>query len=72
VHALVGGLHLSGPWFGPVVAPTVDALLKLEPELVSGGHCTGWRAQNALATAFPEAWVPSNSGTTHHLTGAPA
>jgi 7,8-dihydropterin-6-yl-methyl-4-(beta-D-ribofuranosyl)aminobenzene 5'-phosphate synthase len=72
VHALVGGLHLSGPWFGPVVAPTVDALLELGPELVSGGHCTGWRAQNALATAFPDAWVPSNSGTTHHLRGATA
>jgi len=25
-------------------------------------------AQNALATALPDAWVSSNSGTTHHLT----
>jgi metal-dependent hydrolase (beta-lactamase superfamily II) len=72
VHALVGGLHLNGPWFGPVIAPTVAALSELRPTLVSGGHCTGWRAQNALATAFPDAWVPSNSGTTHHLTRSPA
>ncbi|MEV5785022.1 MBL fold metallo-hydrolase [Streptomyces sp. NPDC052287] len=69
VHALVGGLHLSGPAFEPVIAPTVTALTDLAPELLAPGHCTGWRAQHALAAALPGAWVPSSSGTTHHLVG---
>lgn len=69
LHALVGGLHLSGPAFEPIIAPTVAALAELGPELIAPGHCTGWRAQHALATGFPDAWVPSSSGTTHRLVG---
>ncbi|MFJ2399324.1 MBL fold metallo-hydrolase [Streptomyces sp. NPDC087843] len=68
VHALVGGLHLSGPAFEPVIARTVTALTDLTPELLAPGHCTGWRAQHTLAAPLPGAWVPS-SGTTHHLVG---
>ncbi|MGW4674853.1 MBL fold metallo-hydrolase [Streptomyces sp. NPDC004324] len=67
VHALLGGLHLSGPAFEPVIGPTVAALGALAPKLVAPGHCTGWRAQHALAAALPDAWVPSSSGTTHLL-----
>lgn len=67
VHALLGGLHLSGPAFEPVIGPTVAALTALAPKLVAPGHCTGWRAQHALAAALPDAWVPSSSGTTHRL-----
>ncbi|MFJ8008198.1 MBL fold metallo-hydrolase [Streptomyces fagopyri] len=70
VHALLGGLHLSGPAFEPVIGPTVAALTALAPKLLAPGHCTGWRAQHTLAAALPEAWVPSSSGTTHHLVAA--
>jgi 7,8-dihydropterin-6-yl-methyl-4-(beta-D-ribofuranosyl)aminobenzene 5'-phosphate synthase len=70
LHGLVGGFHLSGPTFEPIIAPTVAALSQSAPHLVAPGHCTGWRAQHALAGAMPEAWVPSSSGTTHHLIGA--
>ncbi|MCT9114095.1 MBL fold metallo-hydrolase [Streptomyces mirabilis] len=70
IHALIGGLHLSGPAFESAITPTVTALTDLAPALVAPGHCTGWRAQHALAAALPEAWVPSSSGTTHHLTHA--
>jgi 7,8-dihydropterin-6-yl-methyl-4-(beta-D-ribofuranosyl)aminobenzene 5'-phosphate synthase len=70
VHALVGGLHLSGSVFEAIITPTVTELTALAPELVASGHCTGWRAQHALATALPGAWVPSSSGTTYQLLGA--
>ncbi|GLY73687.1 MBL fold metallo-hydrolase [Actinoallomurus iriomotensis] len=70
LHALAGGLHLGGPAFEPVIAPTVEALTGLAPDLVVPGHCTGWRAQHALAAALPGAWVASSSGTTYHLTAA--
>ncbi|MGF7233484.1 MAG: MBL fold metallo-hydrolase [Frankia sp.] len=69
IHALVGGLHLSGRAFEPIIEPTVAALAELGPGLIAPGHCTGWRAQHALAARFPDAWAPSSSGTTHHLVG---
>ncbi|MGW2697634.1 hypothetical protein [Streptomyces sp. NPDC001296] len=72
LHALVGGLHLSGPAFEPIIAPTITALAQFAPSLVVPGHCTGWRAQHALAAALPSAWVPSSSGTSLHLESAPA
>jgi 7,8-dihydropterin-6-yl-methyl-4-(beta-D-ribofuranosyl)aminobenzene 5'-phosphate synthase len=65
LHALVGGLHLTGPAFEPVIAPTVAALTELAPDLLVPGHCTGWRAQHALAAALPGAWVPGSSGSTY-------
>lgn len=69
LHALVGGLHLNGPFFEPSIPPTVSALQDLAPSLVVPGHCTGWRAQHALAAALPTAWVQSSSGTSFHLKG---
>jgi 7,8-dihydropterin-6-yl-methyl-4-(beta-D-ribofuranosyl)aminobenzene 5'-phosphate synthase len=70
LHALVGGLHLGGPAFEPVIGPTVAALTDMAPELVVPGHCTGWRAQHALAAALPDAWVPSSSGSSYRLAAA--
>lgn len=68
LHALVGGLHLGGPAFEPVIPPTIAALTDLSPALIVPGHCSGWRAQHALAAALPDAWVQSSSGTTYRLT----
>lgn len=69
LHALLGGLHLGGPAFEPVIAPTVSALVELGPAMVVPGHCTGWRAQHALAAALPDAWLPNSSGSTYRLAG---
>jgi 7,8-dihydropterin-6-yl-methyl-4-(beta-D-ribofuranosyl)aminobenzene 5'-phosphate synthase len=70
VAALVGGLHLSGPAFEPVIGPTVDALLAMAPSLVVPGHCTGWRAQHALAAALPNAWTAGSSGSSYRIDAA--
>lgn len=63
LHALLGGFHLGGAAFEPVIPPTVSALQELAPALLAPGHCTGWRAQHAMAAAFPDAWVPTSVGT---------
>jgi metal-dependent hydrolase (beta-lactamase superfamily II) len=70
VHALIGGLHLGGPAFEPIIASTVAALTELAPDLLVPGHCTGWRAQHALAAALPNAWVQPSAGTTHIVSAA--
>jgi len=70
LHALLGGFHLAGPYFAPVLAPTLAALGELAPDLVVPGHCTGWQAQHALAAAFPDTWVPGSVGTRYTLSAA--
>jgi len=70
VAALLGGLHLSGPAFEPVIGPTVEALTAMEPSLVVPGHCTGWRAQHALAAALPDAWTAGSSGSSYRIDAA--
>ena len=70
LHALLGGLHLGGPAFEPIIGPTVEALATMAPDLVVPGHCTGWRAQHALAAALPDAWVTSSVGSSYRLTAA--
>jgi 7,8-dihydropterin-6-yl-methyl-4-(beta-D-ribofuranosyl)aminobenzene 5'-phosphate synthase len=64
VAAVIGGFHLSGPMFEPIIDPTVDALADLSPALLVPAHCTGWRAVHRLAGRFPDAFVMSTVGTT--------
>jgi 7,8-dihydropterin-6-yl-methyl-4-(beta-D-ribofuranosyl)aminobenzene 5'-phosphate synthase len=71
LHALLGGLHLSGAFFTPSIGPTVRALTELAPDLLVPGHCTGWRAQHALAAALPDSWIQGSSGTRYQLTAEP-
>jgi 7,8-dihydropterin-6-yl-methyl-4-(beta-D-ribofuranosyl)aminobenzene 5'-phosphate synthase len=67
VAAIIGGFHLSGPMFEPIIEPTVDAIARLSPSLVVPAHCTGWRAVHRLATRLPDAFVISTVGTTFAL-----
>jgi 7,8-dihydropterin-6-yl-methyl-4-(beta-D-ribofuranosyl)aminobenzene 5'-phosphate synthase len=64
IAAIVGGFHLSGPMFEPVIDPTVAAFDELAPALLVPAHCTGWKAVHRLAARFPEAFVQSAVGTT--------
>jgi 7,8-dihydropterin-6-yl-methyl-4-(beta-D-ribofuranosyl)aminobenzene 5'-phosphate synthase len=64
VAAIVGGFHLSGPMFEPIIEPTVTALDAFSPSLLVPAHCTGWRAVHRLAARFPDAFVMSTVGTT--------
>jgi 7,8-dihydropterin-6-yl-methyl-4-(beta-D-ribofuranosyl)aminobenzene 5'-phosphate synthase len=68
--AVIGGFHLSGPAFEPVIAPTAAALTELAPALIVPAHCTGWRAQHTLAAMQPDAWVQNSVGTTYTLSAA--
>lgn len=65
--ALLGGLHLSGPAFERVIEPTVKALTDLAPDLIVPAHCTGWKAQHRMTTAFPETFIHSIVGTSYTL-----
>jgi 7,8-dihydropterin-6-yl-methyl-4-(beta-D-ribofuranosyl)aminobenzene 5'-phosphate synthase len=67
IAAVMGGFHLSGPMFEPIIGPTVRAFDELEPSLLIPAHCTGWKAVHQLAARFPDAFVQSTVGTTIEL-----
>ena len=51
LHAVMGGLHLSGP-NESIIAATVEGMRAFGLRTIAAGHCTGWRAMTALANAF--------------------
>jgi 7,8-dihydropterin-6-yl-methyl-4-(beta-D-ribofuranosyl)aminobenzene 5'-phosphate synthase len=63
----VGGFHLSGPIFEPLIPAVIDAFGGFRPELIVPTHCTGFRAIHRLADAFPDAVIPSCVGTRFEL-----
>jgi len=67
VHAVIGGFHLSGTLFEPIIPQTVDALQEIHPAFVVPSHCTGWRATQRIAQFMPEAYMPNSVGTTFVL-----
>lgn len=64
VYAVVGGFHLTGGLFEPIIPATTAALQEINPRYVMPGHCTGWSATHQIARAMPEAFIPNSVGTT--------
>ncbi|MEW6186402.1 MAG: MBL fold metallo-hydrolase, partial [Thermodesulfobacteriota bacterium] len=44
IHAVMGGFHLSGPAFEPIIGRTTEELKKFNPDFVVPTHCTGRKA----------------------------
>ena len=63
IYALLGGLHLTGAIFEPIIPRTINELKTIAPRLVMPGHCTGWKATHAFARELPEAFVQPSVGT---------
>jgi len=63
IHAVIGGFHLGGLLFEPLIAPTVAALKEVGPAMVVPAHCTGWKAAHVIARELPDAFVPNSVGT---------
>jgi 7,8-dihydropterin-6-yl-methyl-4-(beta-D-ribofuranosyl)aminobenzene 5'-phosphate synthase len=68
IHAVVGGFHLGGPLFEKIIAPTTEALAAFSPDHLVPAHCTGWRATQAIAARFPEAFIQNSVGTRYEFT----
>jgi 7,8-dihydropterin-6-yl-methyl-4-(beta-D-ribofuranosyl)aminobenzene 5'-phosphate synthase len=63
VHALVGGMHLTGGLFEALIPHTLGELAAIAPRWLVPGHCTGWRATHEIARRFPGAYVQTSVGT---------
>ncbi len=67
LYAVIGGFHLSGALFEPIIPATCEALAELAPDVMVPAHCTGWRATHHLAATFPDAFIQSSVGTRFEL-----
>jgi 7,8-dihydropterin-6-yl-methyl-4-(beta-D-ribofuranosyl)aminobenzene 5'-phosphate synthase len=56
LHAVAGGFHLAGG-NEKIIAQSVRDIGTFGLALVAPGHCTGWRAVNALVNAYGDSVV---------------
>lgn len=63
VHAVMGGFHLNGPAFAPIVGRTIEELRGIAPRYIVPTHCTGRQSIQRIEAAMPEGFILNMSGT---------
>jgi len=63
IHAVLGGFHLTGPFFEKIHEATIEGLKQMEPEVVMPMHCTGWRAIQKFQKEFASNFVLNSVGS---------
>lgn len=63
VHAIMGGFHLTGPEFEPIIDDTIESIEQMRPDYVIPTHCTGRKAILAFEKAMPNQFLVNMSGT---------
>jgi 7,8-dihydropterin-6-yl-methyl-4-(beta-D-ribofuranosyl)aminobenzene 5'-phosphate synthase len=67
IYAFVGGLHLTGGLFEPMIPRTIAELASIGPAIVVPGHCTGWKATHEVARQLAGAYIQTSVGTRLHF-----
>jgi len=65
VYAVMGGFHLTGAMFEPIIGPTIAEMKLLAPAYVVPMHCTGWKAIKQFADEMPQQFLLNTVGTTY-------
>jgi len=63
VYAVIGGFHLTGPFFEPIIDRTIEEMKRFSPKVIVPTHCTGWKAMVAFEKQFPDSFVLNSVGT---------
>lgn len=63
VHAVMGGFHLSGPFFEQIIEETIREMKDIDPDVIVPMHCTGWEAVHRFSKALPSSFVLNSVGT---------
>jgi 7,8-dihydropterin-6-yl-methyl-4-(beta-D-ribofuranosyl)aminobenzene 5'-phosphate synthase len=63
IYGVLGGFHLSGPAYEPIVDPTIRELREMNPSVLVPMHCTGWNTINRLFEAFPSSMILNSVGS---------
>jgi len=65
IYAVMGGMHLTGGTFEPIIPRTIDELEKLEARFLIPCHCSGLKAVNEIVRTMPNAFIQNSVGTTY-------
>jgi len=65
IYAVIGGLHLTGGIFEPIIPRTIDELEKLNPRFLIPCHCSGLKAVFEIARNMPDAFIQNSVGTSY-------
>ena len=68
VYLIMGGFHLSGTLFEPLINQTTEELKKFNPTFVIPTHCTGHKAILNIEKEMPTQFILNMSGTTLNIT----
>jgi len=63
VHVIIGGFHLAGPAFEPIVEKTIEELKKINPAYIVPTHCTGRKSVMEIEKAMPSQFILNMAGT---------
>jgi 7,8-dihydropterin-6-yl-methyl-4-(beta-D-ribofuranosyl)aminobenzene 5'-phosphate synthase len=63
VHVVMGGFHLNGPVFEPIVGVTIEALREIAPRYIVPTHCTGRKSIQRIEQAMPANFLLNMAGT---------
>ena len=67
VYAVLGGFHLSGSSFEPIIEETINELKKMGPKVLVPMHCTGWKAIKRFSEEFPASFILNSVGSLYTL-----
>ena len=65
IFAVLGGMHLSGGIFEPIIPTTLQELEKLKPKFVVPCHCSGLKAMTEIARRMASAFIQNSVGTNY-------
>ena len=65
IFSVLGGMHLSGGLFEPIIPRTMHELEKLKPRFVVPCHCSGLKAMTEIARKMPLAFIQNSVGTNY-------
>jgi len=63
IHAVMGGFHLTGPFFEPIIDRTTQELKKINSAYIIPTHCTGHKAMMEMEKQMPEKFILNMAGT---------
>jgi 7,8-dihydropterin-6-yl-methyl-4-(beta-D-ribofuranosyl)aminobenzene 5'-phosphate synthase len=63
VFAVMGGFHLTGADFEPIIGRTTEALKAIHPRYIVPTHCTGRKASLHIEREMPDQFLLNMSGT---------
>ena len=65
IYSVLGGMHLSGGIFEPIIPRTMEELQRLKPKFVVPCHCSGLKAMTEIAIKMPDAFIQNSVGTNY-------